>query len=100
MGYNVKLGNSFDPYPFILLNLMLSFLAAYGNPVLIMASRRLERLDRKIAEENYELSVVSDVMLKSIIDELHRMNDQQHSLIELLTQGDTKVNSYAISPPD
>ena len=44
-----------DPYPFILLNLMLSFQAAYTGPVLLMASNRQNEIDRKRAIENLEI---------------------------------------------
>ena len=44
-----------DPYPFILLNLMLSFQAAYTGPVLLMASNRQSEIDRKRAIENLEI---------------------------------------------
>ena len=44
-----------DPYPFILLNLMLSFQAAYTGPVLLMAANRQNEIDRRRAIENLEL---------------------------------------------
>lgn len=44
-----------DPYPFILLNLMLSFQAAYTGPVLLMAGNRQSEIDRSRAIENLEL---------------------------------------------
>ena len=44
-----------DPYPFILLNLMLSFQAAYTGPVLLMAANRQNEIDRKRAIENLEI---------------------------------------------
>lgn len=44
-----------DPYPFILLNLMLSFQAAYTGPVLLMASNRQSEIDRTRAIENLEI---------------------------------------------
>ena len=44
-----------DPYPFILLNLMLSFQAAYTGPVLLMSANRQSEIDRKRAIENLDL---------------------------------------------
>jgi len=43
----------FDPYPFILLNLVLSFQAAFTAPIILMASNRAEQKDRRKAEEAY-----------------------------------------------
>lgn len=46
-----------DPYPFILLNLMLSFQAAYTGPVLLMAANRQSEIDRKRSIEDLELGI-------------------------------------------
>jgi hypothetical protein len=54
----------------------------------------LERLDRKIAQETYELSMTNDIMLKAIIDEMHHINVQQHTLIDYLAKsGDVNPNT-------
>lgn len=49
--WNVE-ANSFDPYPFILLNLALSFQAAYTGPILLMSANRQAQLDRRRAIKN------------------------------------------------
>jgi uncharacterized membrane protein len=50
MGYNLK---PWDPYPFIFLNLGLSFQAAYTAPIIMMSQNRQSKLDRKEAEDDY-----------------------------------------------
>ena len=53
--FNAYHSSVFDPYPFILLNLILSFQAAYTGPILLMASNRQANLDRRRDIENLRL---------------------------------------------
>lgn len=66
-----------DPYPFILLNLMLSFQAAYTGPVLLMAANRQAEIDRKRAIENLKLDRLDHSHLISLAEHL----DQHFELI-------------------
>jgi uncharacterized membrane protein len=56
-----------DPYPFILLNLMLSFQAAYWAPFIMMSQNRQEARDRQRAE----LDLQTDLKAEALIEELH-----------------------------
>ena len=56
-----------DPYPFILLNLMLSFQAAYSAPFIMMSQNRQEARDR----ERAELDLLTDLKAETLIEELH-----------------------------
>jgi hypothetical protein len=49
-----------DPYPFILLNLAVSFQAAYAAPVIMMSQNRQQDIDRKAAENDYRINVKAD----------------------------------------
>ena len=70
-------GKPFDPYPFILLNLMLSFQAAYTGPVVLMSQNRQTARDRDEAEHDYEVNRQALELLRTI------QKDQRH-LEELL----------------
>ncbi len=59
-------GRPFDPYPFILLNLVLSFQAAYTGPVVMMSQNRQSARDRDEAEHDYEVNREALAMLQSI----------------------------------
>jgi uncharacterized membrane protein len=59
-------GEPFDPYPFILLNLMLSFQAAYTGPVVMMSQNRQSAKDRDKAEQDYEVNEEALVRLKRL----------------------------------
>src|SRR6202012_4250972 len=50
-----------DPYPFILLNLALSFQAAYAAPFIMMSQNRQQDIDRKAAEHDYKVNVKADL---------------------------------------
>ena len=60
--------NAFDAYPFILLNLVLSCIAAIQAPLIMMSQNRQEAKDRQRAESDYRINLKSEL----IIDDLHR----------------------------
>jgi uncharacterized membrane protein len=68
-------GKPFDPYPFILLNLVLSFQAAYTGPVVMMSQNRQAAKDRYEAEHDYRVNQES-------LDRLKRLEQTQQRLLE------------------
>ena len=60
----------FDPYPFILLNLVLSSLAALQAPVIMMSQNRQSKKDRRGAERDLELSIKSELQNQEILEKL------------------------------
>lgn len=61
---------SWDPYPFILLNLVLSFQAAYTGPVVMMSQNRQSEKDRLMAEQDYQINKTAEEEIKIIMDHL------------------------------
>ena len=61
-----------DPYPFILLNLALSFQAAYAAPFIMMSQNRQQDIDRKSAETDYQINIKAELE----IELLHQKIDQ------------------------
>ena len=62
-----------DPYPFILLNLALSFQAAYAAPFIMMSQNRQQQIDRKEAENDYKINIKAELeieLLHQKVDEL------------------------------
>ena len=53
-------GKAFDPYPFILLNLVLSFQAAYTGPIIMISQKRQNHRDRLLAEHIYRVTIKSE----------------------------------------
>lgn len=80
MGVNLYLReNAFDPYPFILLNLTLSTLAALQAPVILMSQNRSSDTDRKVARNDYQVNLKNEL---EIVD-LHRKMDSLVTTIEM-----------------
>jgi len=73
--YSGQNGAQFDPYPYILLNLMLSMTAAMQAPVILMSQKRASQRDRFAAEEDFKVNLKSELML----DDLTR-NDRERSI--------------------
>ena len=73
-------GNKFDPYPFILMNLVLSTIAALQAPVIMMSQNRTEEKDRKRNEEDYIINLKAELQVRSL-----------HEKIDLLQQEQIKV---------
>lgn len=64
--------NAFDAYPFILLNLVLSCIAAIQAPLIMMSQNRQEAIDRRRAENDYKVNLKSEF----VIDELYKKTEQ------------------------
>ncbi|MGK4568734.1 DUF1003 domain-containing protein [Flavobacterium sp. 3HN19-14] len=79
------LGNKgFDPYPFILLNLILSCLAALQAPVIMMSQNRQEEKDRDRAKDDYMINLKSEMEIRTLHEKLdHLILHQQKELIEI-----------------
>jgi uncharacterized membrane protein len=66
-------GKPFDPYPFILLNLVLSFQAAYTGPVVMMSQNRQAARDRDAAEHDYRVNEEALELLRRLAAEQERL---------------------------
>lgn len=75
-----------DPYPFILLNLTLSFQAAYATPIILMSQNRQSETDRIRAELDYATDTKAEKEIESIHHHLQRIED--HRLDEILKKLD------------
>lgn len=71
-----------DPYPFILLNLMLSFQAAYTAPIIMMSQNRQSSVDRQSAEHDYQVNVKAELEIELLHDRIELLHDLIHSLRE------------------
>ena len=75
---------AFDPYPFILLNLVLSSLAALQAPVIMMSQRRQETKDRLRAENDYRINLKAELEIRQLHEKIdHQMAHQWDKLAEL-----------------
>ncbi len=75
---------AFDPYPFILLNLVLSSLAALQAPIIMMSQNRLEKRDRLRAEEDYRINLKAELEIRLLHEKLdHLLLHQWQHLLEI-----------------
>ncbi len=78
------LNKGFDPYPFILLNLILSCLAALQAPVIMMSQNRQEEKDRERAKKDYMINLKSELEIRTLHEKIdHLMIHQQQELLEI-----------------
>ncbi len=84
-------GAQFDPYPYILLNLMLSMTAALQAPVIMMSQNRAAEKDRMAAEQDFKVNLKSELMLEELIRKSRERDAQLNSIKEMvapLTEGE------------
>ena len=80
----ILINTGFDPYPFILLNLILSCLAALQAPVIMMSQNRQEEKDRERAKKDYMINLKSELEIRMLHEKLdHLIMHQQEELIEI-----------------
>ncbi|MGB8699376.1 MAG: DUF1003 domain-containing protein [Thermosynechococcaceae cyanobacterium] len=72
-----------DPYPFILLNLMLSFQAAYAAPIIMMSQNRQAAIDREDAKHDYEVNQKAELEIELLQDKLTLILEDE--IVELKT---------------
>ena len=75
------LNKGFDPYPFILLNLILSCLASLQAPIIMMSQNRQEQKDRERAKKDYEINMKSEMEIRALNKKLDKII--AHHKIEL-----------------
>jgi uncharacterized membrane protein len=79
---NQILPNRWDPYPYILLNLFLSMLAAFQAPIIMMSQNRQDAKDRVRGELDYRVNMKAEMEVSRVLDRLDRMEDQLDAILE------------------
>lgn len=90
----VRWNSAFDPYPFILLNLVLSMLAALQAPIIMMSQNRQAAKDRQDAAHDYEVNLKAEVDILSLHQKVDALRERQwnelvalqHQQIQFLSQ--------------
>lgn len=87
MGINLWLaisGNAFDPYPFILLNLVLSCIAALQAPIIMMSQNRAAKKDTLRGKNDYKIDLKSELILEELHDQIKKLQYNQNKILKLL----------------
>ncbi|MEY3913884.1 MAG: DUF1003 domain-containing protein [Betaproteobacteria bacterium] len=97
---NVMMAQSaWDPYPFILLNLLLSFQAAYTAPAIMMSQNRQSELDRRHAQSDYEINIKAELEIELLHEKINLLREQE---LAALTQAVKALTDQVklLSDPD
>ena len=73
----IKLNSSFDPYPYILLNLVLSMLAAIQAPIILMSQNRQAYKDRLNTEHDYEVDLKAELEIMALHEKVDSLKQEQ-----------------------
>jgi uncharacterized membrane protein len=84
---------SFDPYPYILLNLFLSMLAAIQAPIILMSQNRQAYKDRLSAEHDYEVNLKAELEIMTLHEKMDLLRDKQWSELMSVQQEQLKLLS-------
>ena len=99
MAVNVILAaNAFDPYPFILLNLVLSCVAAIQAPLIMMSQNRQEEKDRRRAENDYKVNLKTEIMIEDLYDKVNAILARQTALEKQLLNEDAQRDTQTHTP--
>ena len=90
MFINVKLVNNIDPYPFILLNLVLSCIAAIQAPIIMMSQNREAKKDSLRNQNDYITDLKSELILEELHDKLEEILDNQKKIKEFYQKENKK----------
>ncbi len=82
----ILMGHAFDPYPYILLNLVLSTLASVQAPIILMSQHRAATRDRLVANHDYEVNLKAEIEIAALHDKIDQIRSQElATLIQKLT---------------
>ena len=79
-----------DPYPFILLNLLLSCIAALQAPIIMMSQNREAKKDRLRSSNDYKTDLKSELILEDLHNKMSQIIKNQNKIINILTEEDNK----------
>jgi len=89
---------SFDPYPYILLNLFLSMLAAIQAPIILMSQNRQSYKDRLSAEHDYEVNLKAELEIITLHEKIDLLRETQWSELVLIQQEQLRLLNRLVKP--
>jgi len=93
MGINVVAikRHPFDPYPFILLNLILSCIAAVQAPIILMSQRRKEAKDRVQSQYDYQVNLKAELEIRQLHEKVDELKKAHELHLEFLVRIEQKI---------
>jgi uncharacterized membrane protein len=96
--YNVSVQGPFDPFPFILLNLMLSFQAAYAAPFIMMSQNRQSEIDRKRAIADFDINCKAELEIEQLHAKIDEMRAQEIARLQRIVE-ELTARLAPVQPP-
>ena len=87
---NIFILTNADPYPFILLNLLLSCIAALQAPIIMMSQNREAKKDRLRSSNDYKTDLKSELILEDLHNKMEKIIKNQNKIISMLNEDDKK----------
>jgi len=95
----IRYSNSFDPYPYILLNLFLSMLAAIQAPIILMSQNRQAYKDRLSADHDYEVNLKAELEIITLHEKIDLLREKQWSELMVMQQEQLGLLGQLIMAP-
>ncbi len=92
--------HSFDPYPFILLNLVLSTVAAFQAPVILMAQNRQADKDRLDAAHDYDVNLKAEIEIRTLHEKLDQLRDHDWQALLAIQREQMALLRQLLLPPE
>jgi uncharacterized membrane protein len=92
----IKFAGPFDPYPYILLNLFLSMLAAIQAPIILMSQNRQAYKDRLSAEHDYEVNLKAELEIIGLHEKIDSLREEQWGELILIQQEQIRLLSKLV----
>jgi len=82
--FNLVAVNAFDPYPYILLNLLLSCISALQAPIILMSQNRAAKKESLRSKNDYKTDLKSELILENLHDKINYIEKNQKTIIKLI----------------
>lgn len=87
--------DGFDPYPFILLNLVLSCIAALQAPIIMMSQNREAKKDSMRSKNDYRIDLKSELILEVLHEQMLELKKTEQKILQILEENDIKLQEFA-----
>jgi uncharacterized membrane protein len=91
LAFHPEVLKAFDPYPFILLNLALSFQAAYTGPIVMMSQNRQSEKDRLMAQSDYQCNQTAEEEIRLLMDHLKHQDKIMEGMMKMIERLENKI---------
>jgi uncharacterized membrane protein len=89
----ILFAKAYDPYPFILLNLILSCIAAMQAPVIMMSQNRQEVKDRLRAQNDYKINLKAEIIIEDLHEKVDKLIENQEIIMSILSKNIEKIDN-------